>query len=181
MRKTLLVSTMVVMACGAAIAQDEDGKKMRMHRDGDHMRQMMKGVDANKDGVITREEVEAAKKARFAEIDADGNGALSMDEMKAHHEAMKAEREAKKAERREKMAERRGKMEGKKQSRESEHFAKMDTDGDGAIKFEEFGRHDEEDMFSRLDTDGDGRITEEERKAGHKKMRKHKEKMEKHD
>ena len=175
MRKILLISSMTLMTCGVAIAQDNDDKKMPMHKDGGAgMMHMMHDADANKDGVITREEVASAKKARFAMIDADGDGAISKVEMKVHHEEMMAKRDTKMAEHKEKMAEHMEKMKAGKESKMSDHFAKMDKDGDGAVKFDEFGHSGEKDMFARLDADGDGRITEEERKAGgkHKRMKK---------
>lgn len=179
MRKLLLATSVVLMAANVVTAQDQSGDTMPVHKGaGRDMRHMMQGADANKDGVITREEVSAAKKARFATIDTNGDGALSIDEMKVHHDEVMAKRETKM---KEKMSEKMAGMKEKKQSRMNEHFAKMDKDGDGTLTFDEFGHAGEKDMFARMDSNGDGRITEDERKAGGKKIHKHMKKMKKHD
>lgn len=189
MRKLLLATSVAFMAGGIATAQDQSGEKMPMHKGGgSDMMHMMQDADANKDGVLTREEVSAAKKARFATLDANGDGAISMDEMKVQHDEMMAKREAKMSEKmpkkmKERMSEKMAGMKGKKQSMMSEHFAKMDKNGDGTLTFDEFGHAGEKDMFARMDSNGDGRITEDERKAGGMEMHKHKDKkkMKKHD
>jgi Ca2+-binding EF-hand superfamily protein len=41
--------------------------------------------DANKDGFVDRREFEDAARERFAEIDKNGDGRISEDEMRAHH------------------------------------------------------------------------------------------------
>ncbi len=65
-------------------------------------------------------------------------------------------------------------------ARGAEHFAKMDTDGDGKISLEEH-QAASQDRFSKLDADGDGFVTHEEMKAKKEAMREkrkaHKEKM----
>lgn len=179
MRKLLLATSVVLMAANVATAQDQSGDKMPMHKgDGRDVRHMMQEADANKDGVITREEVSAAKKARFATIDTNGDGALSMDEMKVHHDEEMAKRETKM---KEKMPEKMASMKEKKHSRMNEYFTKMDKDGNGTLTFDEFGHAGEKDMFARMDSNGDGRITKDERKAGGKKMHKHMKKIKKPD
>jgi EF hand domain-containing protein len=45
--------------------------------------EMIQGVDANKDGSLSQEEVNNAVNARFAEFDADKNGSLSLPEFEA--------------------------------------------------------------------------------------------------
>lgn len=53
-------------------------------------------IDANKDGFISKEEMQAHQQKRldemFAATDTDKDGKLSRDEMKAFHEKMKAKR-----------------------------------------------------------------------------------------
>lgn len=51
---------------------------------------MFAKLDANKDGVITRDEAIAAADARFAKLDTNGDGRITQDEMKARHDAMRA-------------------------------------------------------------------------------------------
>ena len=95
-------------------------------------------------------------KAKFAEIDTNGDGALSQAELDAHHEAKRAEREAERAER--------------KAKRKAEMFAKLDTDGNGTISAEEFNSR-EHPGFDRADADGDGVVTKEELDAMKAKMK----------
>ncbi|KCZ52585.1 hypothetical protein HY29_04715 [Hyphomonas beringensis] len=120
---------------------------------GDHHRGMMKAymaeIDANGDGDITTEEVETFRAAKFAEIDTNADGEVSPAEMTAHHEAERAKRRA---------------------EREARMFAKMDTDGDGVISVEEFNSR-QMPGFEKADTDGDGVVTAEERDAMKAKMK----------
>ncbi len=98
-------------------------------------------VDANQDGKITQEELQAHAAARFAAADTDGNGTLSVEEMIARAEAQRAERMMRGAER---MIER------------------MDQNGDGVLSAAEMGPRDEGRIFARLDADEDGAISREE-------------------
>lgn len=53
-------------------------------------------------------------------------------------------------------------------------LARADSDGDGALSFEEmeaFHRRPDAERFSQFDTDGDGKLTREELAAMHKKIR----------
>lgn len=47
------------------------------------MQRMMQEADANGDGAVTREEMQAFHQSRFADFDADGNGKLEWAEMRA--------------------------------------------------------------------------------------------------
>ena len=46
-------------------------------------REMLKNVDTNGDGALSQDEINAAVNARFAEFDADKNGSLSLSEFEA--------------------------------------------------------------------------------------------------
>lgn len=101
-------------------------------------------LDANDDGALSLEELQNAGAARFAVADADGDGALSLDEMVAQAENRSAERVAKRAER---------------------VIARMDANDDGVLTLEEMQRSRAdraERMFERADADGDGAISAEE-------------------
>lgn len=98
-------------------------------------------MDANDDGKVTQEEIDAFKAARFAEIDTDGNGIVSAEELAAHHETKQADR----------MKDRAGRM-----------LERLDTDGDGGLSAEELAAGPEKGLIERLDTDGDGAVSEEE-------------------
>lgn len=99
--------------------------------------------DANADGKVTAEEIQAHFKARFDAADANGDGKLSAEEMATRATQERAER----------MQQRMGRM-----------IEKRDTDGDGMLSAEEMqpmqGRGDM--FFSRMDADKDGAISAEE-------------------
>ncbi len=94
--------------------------------------------DADGNGQITLEEIRARGAARFAEIDANGDGAVSADELKARMD--------KRADRRiERMIDR------------------LDTNADGALSQSELtARRDPAKMMERFDTDASGGISAEE-------------------
>lgn len=108
-------------------------------------------IDANGDGQITQDEITAHAAARFAAADTDGDGALSADELVAQREAQRAERMQKAAER---MLERR------------------DTNGDGRLTADEMGPRDGDRLFSRLDANEDGAISKEEMEQAREKFEK---------
>lgn len=86
--KKILMLTAAVFALQSlpAMAQDgatKDGKK----------HDFFAKVDANKDGVISKDEFlkssqERAEK-KFSQMDANGDGKVTKEESKAHHDAMK--------------------------------------------------------------------------------------------
>lgn len=115
------------------------------------MRPGFETLDADGDGQITRDEMQARHEARFARADADGDGRLTRDEMLAAAQ--------KRAER-----------------RIDRMLARHDSDGDGALDEAEMagmrkGRMMER-MFDHMDADGDGAISRAEfdsaRKMHHK-------------
>ena len=63
-------------------------------------------------------------------------------------------------------------------------FAETDTDGDGAISWDEYKTKKEawiKESFDKKDADGNGSVSKEEMEAAHAKMKEmHKEKMKKH-
>ena len=151
-------------------------------------------VDTNQDGFIDKTEAAVAQAERFAKADADGNGILSQDEMKAH-------RMAKRAERRDKMGakafekldtnkdgslskeefdagmaargERHKKRHGKRaEKRFGKMMKRLDTNKDGGLSQEELNTGFVNRMFDRLDEDKDGRISVAEAEAAKSKMRK---------
>lgn len=65
------------------------GHKMGMRGHG-HGKMMMQNADANSDGSITKAEFTAAALARFQQSDTNGDGQVSTEERKAHHEQMRA-------------------------------------------------------------------------------------------
>lgn len=102
-------------------------------------------LDADGDGLLSADEMREAMTARFTAADADGNGALSADELETIIEARLAERGARMVER---------------------MLARRDADGSGDLSLEELAQgQPRQAMFDRLDADGDGAISEAEFEA----------------
>jgi len=119
------------------------GAHAQHHRGHDRAGAMMDAVDGDGDGVITRAEVETMRGEKFAKADENADGAVSLDEMQAFHEAQRAARQA---------------------ARLQQRFDKMDADGNGTISDAEFGAR-MVSRFEQADRDGDGEVSEAEREA----------------
>lgn len=146
MRLTLIIASIAV----AGVAQA--GNMEPAHPAG-------YAVDANKDGVVSREEAKEHPRlaAGFDSWDKNKDGSLDQAEMTAHREAMRAEMRAKVHER----------------------LNAADTDGDGSIsrKEAEASMPGLAGKFDSMDADKDGKISRDEmhgfRMAGKKHERKH--------
>ncbi|MEJ8473854.1 EF-hand domain-containing protein [Roseibium algae] len=99
----------------------------------------MSQYDLDNDGVVTAVEFDEVTAKRFAEGDADVNGAISLDEFKDGF----AERS---------------------KTMQVRVFQRLDKDGDGIVSTEEFNRMTDR-MFSRMDRDGNGEL--ERKVVGH--------------
>lgn len=106
--------------------------------------QMLLQYDTNKDGIISRAEMEAGKTAEFAKADANADGFLSWDEFKAWNEA-------------------------KRTAQIKTVFAVMDADSNGSVSATEFTNASPErsatqaaSMFALADTNADGALSLEE-------------------
>jgi len=113
-----------------------------------------KSFDTNGDGVVTKDEAQAAANARiektFADLDTNHDGQITQDEVQAARDERRAEMEAKFAER----------------------FKEADKNGDGLLSKEEAqaGLPMVARGFDRLDTNKDGQLTLDEVKAGREAM-----------
>jgi Ca2+-binding EF-hand superfamily protein len=97
--------------------------------------------DANKDGKLSRSEVPKMSDEKFARLDQNKDGSLTPDEL--------------------------GSRAGRFQEFAQKHFQHADTNGDGAIsKDEALAQADK--RFARMDTNGDGVVTQDEMKAHHR-------------
>ncbi len=100
MKKSPIGYMWMVAAClfmaTPAMAERHEGARAGKH--AGHHAKKFEQADANKDGFLTREEMEAAHKARldkmFARMDENKDGKLSREEMKKGHEAMRAKWQA---------------------------------------------------------------------------------------
>ncbi len=143
---SLAVATVAGVAFGAAQADTRGAGFM-----GGVERTSFAELDSDGDGSITIAEVKARASARFAETDSNGDGKLSAEELTAAVAARAAERAA-------------------------AGMARMiewrDTDGDGLLSEAEIGDNAGPRMFNRLDADEDGTISAEEYSAMEERMRK---------
>ncbi|MEL7345992.1 MAG: EF-hand domain-containing protein, partial [Pseudomonadota bacterium] len=105
MKKTLLIATALVALGGvtafATVAMAEGRGQMRGGPD-------FATLDANGDGALTADDIQAASDARFAELDTDGDGSISEAEYVARAAALASERAA-------------------------QAFARLDADEDGSL------------------------------------------------
>lgn len=108
---------------------------------GEMFRDLFEAVDADKDGTVTREEIDAYREARVSNADADGDGALSIEEFDTLYRELT-------------------------RSRMVDAFQALDRDGDGVISTEELDSRVNR-IVDHLDRDGDGTIAPKgERKGG---------------
>lgn len=141
-------------------------------------------------GVVIAKEMEHGRMApmfdaeRFGEIDTDGNGEITKDEMKAHREARFASSDSD-GDGKLSVTEIAAQMRAEADRRAERMVARMDTDGDGFLAADEIGRRgpgrghgdDHGDragrFFDRADTDGSGGLTLEELQAIRDRMAEH--------
>jgi Ca2+-binding EF-hand superfamily protein len=169
------------------LSQEEAGQHPMLMRNFD-------AIDANKDGKLAADEIQAAHKAmheqmkqaaeaRFKEADQDGDGALSPSETETitlaqiakYFDVVDANKDGKLT--KEEVQATRKSMHGHGRGQgQSEHQAKMDAqfnaadkDGDGALTVQEAqasGRDLAAKKFERLDANKDGKLDREELRAG---------------
>lgn len=120
---------------------------------GGSMAERFKQADANGDGMLNKAEAAALPRVakHFDEIDADHNGQITPDELRAFHEKRRA-------------------AGGKERGGRAQNWKKLDTDGDGRISREEAKAAPRlSEHFDAIDANKDGYITAEEMQAAHAK------------
>jgi len=137
MKSALLLSLLIPVGLAVSLPANAMGPG-----DGAMQRPAFSELDLDGDGTLTLEEMQSARGARFAQADTDGDGNLSRDELLAG------------------AAERMAIM----IDRQMERF---DDNEDGMLSANEMDdmrprRADPERMFSRVDADGDGVVSEAE-------------------
>ena len=146
-----LVAAGLALVVGGGAAFDASSARAgqgRHHGGGWHGPKVMQRFDANRDGKLTQDEIDAVRANRLARFDSDGDGRLTLQEYETLWlDAM-----------RERMVDR---------------FQFLDNDGDGAVTRDEFV-----DPFAwfvaRKDRNGDGELTIDEltrRQGGHHRRR----------
>ena len=129
--KKIMIGTMAV-AGAALLAATAYAAEGRGGHGGGHWDKM----DANGDGELSADEMDAKTAEFLSKADTDGNGSISKDEMKAFHEARRAER---------------------KEARNP------DKNGDGVVDRTEYLNAAQE-RFDKMDKDGNGVISEDEQR-----------------
>lgn len=155
--KTTIAATTIALigAIGITAGAEAFGGKNREGGRGGmggFAQEMMQGIDQNSDGTVTEAEAEAQLLNIFAMVDGDSNGAVSMEELKAAHEAKREARSA----------DRGGKDGDKAEKRGKRHADRGDKDGKRGKR----GERGMQRMFDRFDADSDGSVTQAEFKAG---------------
>ena len=180
MKKMIVLGGVAVLAMsGAALAQTgNDGQRgWRMDPNArvsqaefvDRRVARLTTMDANSDGVVAREEMQAQRQARMAErrsrmferMDADSDGSIT----RAEYDAAHAQRMEQRAERGE-AGERRG---GRGHRGAHRMGMRLDRDGQG-VNIEQ-ARQRATEQFARMDADGDGFVTGAEMRAQHEARR----------
>ena len=99
--------------------------------------QILKSLDADKDGTLTKEELTQGLEKKITDNDKDGDGAITLEEFKAEWENMTQERMVR-------------------------AYQRMDRDGNGKVTLEELSEPATA-MFERMDRNDDGKIDESDR------------------
>ena len=184
MKKMIVLGGVAVLAMsGAALAQTNgDGQRgWRMDPEArlsqaefvDRRVARLTTMDANGDGVVAREEMQARRQARMAErrsqmferMDANSDGSVTRAEYDASH-AQRAERMAERRAERGEAGERRG---GRGHRGGHRMGMRLDRDGQG-VNIEQ-ARQRATEQFGRMDADGDGFVTGAEMRAQHEARR----------
>jgi len=138
----------------AALAERGDGPRGHdgSHGGQDRMVAMFDfdALDTDKDGKITKAEVDAQRLARVTAADANGDGLLNAGELGAMELA---------------------RMTGRATDRAARMMTRLDANADGQLSAAELAAGPQPvNMFDRIDTDGDGAVTEAEIEAAREKM-----------
>ena len=123
---------------------------------------IIKQLDTDKDGKVSRSEAEAAASRAFAAFDADKNGQVTQDEVKAKREAFKAARaEMRKSDKGPERQEARAKLQELRPAMipamGPRMFKHADTDKNGSLSLAEVAAAAAE-RFQTRDANGDGFI-----------------------
>ncbi|NJM84323.1 MAG: calcium-binding protein [Tabrizicola sp.] len=138
-RKTVLVLAVILATGAATTALAERGEPR-----GAMLMDAFDAMDADKDGKVTEAEIADHRRATFTAADADGNGLLSVQELKQMGKAADEVRQDR---------------------RVARMMERMDADGDGSLSASELSAMQGSRMFARVDADKDGAITKAEVEA----------------
>jgi len=144
-----------VLASAALAQQGPGGREGRV----EVLVEMFAAIDADGNGKVTEAELEAHRAAMFTAVDANADGQLNADELAARQLARFTET----------LADRTARM-----------IENRDNNGDGGLSLDEMDEGPGQRHFARIDTDNDGAISLAEAEAGGERMgkqRKHRKGM----
>ncbi len=184
--KRFLITTAILATFGgtSALAQmpPQDGKRhmagpARHHGPNQGQKKMFEQIDADKDGIVTQDEMKAHRGQIFDKMDRNDDGYLEGEEKRLGRQKYKAKRKIHQAERKldrkqEADTDKDGKVSyAEFATKNSPLFKRLDSNGDGNISAEE---HDaaKRDRFKRMDVNGDGFLSADDRKAAKEKRQK---------
>lgn len=139
-----LIGATLLFAAGPASAEAQScqGPHSAPHGGPNaHMTAMINKMDANGNGSISPAELTQGSLDHARDIDTDGNGVISVEELVAMHQR-------------------------RQKAMAGEHLAAADTDGDDQTSIEEFAQHHTERMM-RMDRNTDGQISTDEIRPPH--------------
>lgn len=128
----------VAIVAGASFALASESAREAGHK-GPHFK--FEELDANQDGELSKDEMKAHRKAQFMKMDTDNDGQVSEAELRVGM----SERAEKKMER-----------------RIGHMMDRHDANNDGKLSAEEFEPRKGGRMFDRIDSDGSGTISRAE-------------------
>ena len=154
---TALAVAITGMAAPSFAAREKMTPEQRAER-------MIQRLDANKDQKVSLAEFQARVATNFKTFDANGDGQISADEMKAKREAFREARKAWREAKDKSGTERETALAKLKEVRPAmlpglrpKAFKRVDTDGNGSLSTSEVSTAAEA-MFKRRDKNGDGVI-----------------------
>lgn len=165
---SLVTFSYVTMALSTAAFA---GDKKPIHKRGGDRHEMVKKMDTNKDGSISKQEFQAQHSAKFAGFDTNNDKSVSLEEFKAHMAKMQEERKKAMAAKR---AARMKAKEAKQQERMKKAFEGFDANGDGRISEAEYTARGER-TFIRMDRNDDGVVNKDDHRRKMKQMHKKRE------